>query len=97
MFLAIKLRTYAKLNCLKENYLDLALNNLQRLICPKTQPNQILYIQNKQTNKQLIYLFMYFFSRVGGREDVEVFDVSVLVLTYDASTWNVCPKTYRFN
>ena len=24
---------------------DLALNNLQRLICHKTQPNQILYIQ----------------------------------------------------
>ena len=23
---------------------DLALNNLQRLICHKTQPNQILYI-----------------------------------------------------
>ena len=41
MFLTIKLCTHAKLNCLKLNYLhkmDLALNNLQRLICNITQP-----------------------------------------------------------
>ena len=44
MFLTIKLCTYAKLNffvielfiCIK---MDLALNNLQRLICHKTQAN----------------------------------------------------------
>ena len=41
MFLTIKLSTVAKLNCLKLNdstKMDLALNNLQRLICHKTQP-----------------------------------------------------------
>ena len=41
MFLTIKLCTYVKLNsfkliCIK---MDLALNNLQRLICHKTQTN----------------------------------------------------------
>ena len=37
MFLTIKLCTYAKLNCFKKNIeMDLALNNLQRLICHKT-------------------------------------------------------------
>ena len=47
MFLTIKLCTYAKLNFFKIEQIiyikmDLALNNLQRLICHKTQ----------QTNKQ---------------------------------------------
>ena len=42
MFLTIKLCTYAKLNCFKIEQIiyikmDLALNNLQRLICHKTQ------------------------------------------------------------
>ena len=42
MFLTIKLCTYAKLNFLKIEQIiyikmDLALNNLQRLICHKTQ------------------------------------------------------------
>ena len=50
MFWTIKLCIYAKLYCLK--YLincikmDLALNNLQRLICHKTQP----------TNQSIIWL-----------------------------------------
>ena len=41
MFLTIELCTYAKRNYLKYNFIcikmDLALNNLQRLICHKTQ------------------------------------------------------------
>ena len=42
MLLTIKLCTYAKLNCSKKEQIiyikmDLALNNLQRLICHKTQ------------------------------------------------------------
>ena len=42
MFLTVKLRTYAKLNCLKYNCLfvkkmDLALNSLQKFICYKTK------------------------------------------------------------
>ena len=37
MFLTIKLCTHAKLNCLKCLKMDLVLNNLQRLICYKTQ------------------------------------------------------------
>ena len=44
MFLSIKLCTYAELIiCLN---MDLALNNLQRLICHKTQPtnNYMVYI-----------------------------------------------------
>ena len=39
MSLTIKPCTHSKLNCLKKKYLhkrDLALNNLQRLICHKT-------------------------------------------------------------
>ena len=44
MFLTIKLCTHAKPNCLsRTDYLhkmDLALNNLQRLICHKTKPNK---------------------------------------------------------
>ena len=47
MFLTIKLCTYAKLNCLIEQIIyikmNLALNNLQRLICHKTKPNQAIY------------------------------------------------------
>ena len=54
MFLTIKLCTHAKLNYLKEtDYLykiNLALNNLQRLICH--QPNQ-------PTNQQLNQLFSF--------------------------------------
>ena len=41
MFLTIKLCTQMKPNYLKSDYLhkmDLAINNLQRLICHKTQP-----------------------------------------------------------
>ncbi len=43
MFLTLKLCTHAKLNFLKIKLsiyikMDLALNNLQRLICHKTQP-----------------------------------------------------------
>ena len=42
-----KLCTYGKLNCLKENCflykMDLALNNLQWLMCHKTKPNQTKY------------------------------------------------------
>ena len=54
MFLIYKLCTYAKLNFfLIEEFIcieiDLALNNLQWLICHKTQPNQIIYI--------LIYIY----------------------------------------
>ena len=41
MFLTIKLCIYAKMNCLKYNFIcikrNLALNNLQRLVCHKTQ------------------------------------------------------------
>ena len=45
MFLTIKLCTYAKLNFLKVEQIicmgvDLELNNLQRLICLKTQLNK---------------------------------------------------------
>ena len=40
--------TYTRLNCLNEDFIymkiDLALNNLQLLICHKNQPNQIIYI-----------------------------------------------------
>ena len=47
MFFAIKLYTYAKLNCLKQLFIfikmDLALNNRQKLICHHTQTNK-LYI-----------------------------------------------------
>ena len=49
MFLTIKLCIHAKLNCLKKKYLhkmDLALNNIQRLICHKTQTNNQLTSQN---------------------------------------------------
>ena len=59
--LTFKLRTYAKLNCVKQNYfcmqnrnrtdylyeIDLALNNLQRLICYKIQQT------NQPTNQPL--------------------------------------------
>ena len=41
MLLTNKQCTHTKVNCLKYNYLhkiDLALNNLQMLICHKTQP-----------------------------------------------------------
>ena len=43
MFLTIKLCTYAKLFSIEQIIyikMDLALNNLQRLICHKTKPNQ---------------------------------------------------------
>ena len=51
MFLTIKLCTYAKLNCFSIERIiyikmDLALNNLQRLICHKTK-------QTKQTKLKL--------------------------------------------
>ena len=47
MFLTIKLCTYAKLNCFQIEQIiyikmDLALNNLQRLICHKTQQTKLL-------------------------------------------------------
>ena len=52
MSLSIKLCTHAKLNCLKELLIcikmDFALNNLQRLICHKTQ------LTNIYANKRLI-------------------------------------------
>ena len=54
MFLAIKLCTHAKLCCLKTDYLyeiDLALNNLQRLICHKIQQT------NQHRNKNNIRNF----------------------------------------
>ena len=44
MFLTIKLCTRAKMNCLNRTIcikMDLALNNLQRLICHKIQPAKI--------------------------------------------------------
>ena len=46
-FFTIKLSTHAKVNCLKKKLItclkiDLALNNLQRLICHKTQPTNQL-------------------------------------------------------
>ena len=56
MFFTIKLRTYAKLNFLKQNYfhkMDLALNKLQRLICHKTQPT------NQPTNCISIFKTFY--------------------------------------
>ena len=45
MFLTIKLCTYAKLNCFSIEQIiyitmDLALSNLQRLICHKTKPTK---------------------------------------------------------
>ena len=49
MFLTIKLCTYAKLNCLKLIIcikMDLALINLQKLICHKTQtPNKLVWVK----------------------------------------------------
>ena len=56
MFLTIKLRTHAKLMCLKyDELVDLTLNNQQRLICHKTQPTTI-YIY-----KLFYSWFVYFY------------------------------------
>ena len=55
MFLTIKLCTYAKVNCFKIEQIiyikmDLALNNLQSLIChktKKTKPNLFIYLYSQ--------------------------------------------------
>ena len=69
MFLTIKLCTHARLNCLNRTdylhkfldlYLDLALNNLQRLICHKNQPTNQLTKQPKVCTIPIrLYIYIY--------------------------------------
>ena len=64
MFLTIKLCTHAKLNWFEIELIiyikmDLALNNLQSLICHKTQPTNQIYPANQNMSKAKVLKHPY--------------------------------------
>ena len=101
MSLTIKLCTYAKVNCFKCKQIiyikmDLALNNLQRLMCHKTKqtkPNQLNFLLYFMSNTFFFYpsyhsLSLFFFSWSRCNRENSMFSI----LSLQFVLIRVCPK-----
>ena len=72
---------------------DLALNNLQWLICRKTQPNQILYIFIYMYKEDLALTYHGWYAIKSHQTKLYIFNMYKEDLTLNNLQWLICHKT----